>query len=145
MTVPTFTPSTTDRTQASDGLVLLKSGELRLTQNRKQVVFQGESTVLKVVRQVLEGFAKGEAITVQRVTAELTTQQAADLLGVSRPHLVKLLETGKIPFRKVGVQRRVLLSEVKKYHKRLKRQRHKGLDELSVLQQELGLYDGLYN
>jgi excisionase family DNA binding protein len=145
MTVPTFTPSTTDRTQASDGLALLKSGELRLTQNRKQVVFHNESTVLKAVRQVLEGFANGDAITVQRVAAELTTQQAANLLGVSRPHLVKLLETGKIPFRKVGVQRRVLLSDVKKYNKKLKHQRHKGLDQLSALHQEFGMYDGLYH
>lgn len=145
MTIPTFTPNTTDRAQASDGLALLNSGELRLIKNRKQIVFHNESAVLKAVRQVLEGFTNGDAVTVQRVSNELSTQQAADLLGVSRPHLVKLLEAGAIPFRKVGVQRRVLLTDVKKYNKKLKHQRHKGLDELSALQQEFGMYVGFYH
>jgi hypothetical protein len=86
MTIPTFTPNTTDRAQASDGLALLNSGELRLIKNRKQIVFHNESAVLKAVRQVLEGFANGDAVTVQRVSNELSTQQAADLL-VFRAHI----------------------------------------------------------
>jgi hypothetical protein len=58
---------------------------------------------------------------------------------------VKLLEAGAIPFRKVGVQRRVLLTDVKKYNKKLKHQRHKGLDKLSALQQKFGMYDRFYH
>src|ERR1700733_9404578 len=66
----------------------------------------------KLLLEVLSQMARGHVVAVSAIEAELTTQQAAELLGVSRPHLVKLLEAGRVPFRKVGAHRRVKFSDL---------------------------------
>ncbi len=68
--------------------------------------------VLNLLIRVLAQTAAGDAVAVSTVKTELTTQQAADLLNVSRPYLVKLLDQRRIPFRRVGNRRRLLLSDV---------------------------------
>ena len=70
---------------------------------------------------------------------KLSTQQAADLLGVSRPHVVKLLDSGEIPHTKTGKHRRVLLTDVLTYRDRLAARRSDALDELSKLSRDLPL------
>jgi len=83
---------------------------------------------------------RGEPVVILPLESELTTQQAADLLGISRPHLVKLLETGELPFRRVGRHRRVRARDVMAYRERLRKARHRTLDELAREAEELGLY-----
>ncbi len=72
---------------------------------------------------------------------ELTTQQAADILGVSRPTLVKLLEDGTMPFRTIGVYRRIKAAEVFAYLDEERRRQDSALDELVAINQPAGLYD----
>ena len=101
------------------------------------------TVAVRLLCEVLANMARGHPVTLMPLHAELSTQQAADLLGVSRPYFVKLLEAGKIPFRKVGEQRRVLYCDLAAYREREREERHRGLDELVALSEEMGLYDDM--
>lgn len=94
---------------------------------------------VEVLRAVLEQLAQGNAVTVVPAHTELTTQQAADLLNVSRPYLVQLLEEGSIPHRKVGPRRRIRLADLLSYIRRDEERRRETLRELTREAQELGL------
>ena len=94
---------------------------------------------INLLLDILTEMSKGNAITVMPIHAELSTQETAELLNVSRPHLVELLEQGKIPFRKVGTHRRVLAKDVFDYKQRIAEDRLKALDELAAQAQELGM------
>ena len=88
---------------------------------------------------LLTEMAQGNAVTLIPVHAELTTQEAADYLNVSRPYLIKLLEQEKIPFHKVGTHRRVRFTELEAYRKRAEEERRAAMDELAAQAQELGM------
>ncbi len=90
---------------------------------------------------ILSLIAEGKAVTVVPLNKELTTQEAADILNVSRPHLVKLLERGEIPFAKTGTHRRIRFSDLMKYKEHRDFERRRGMAELTQLSQELGLYN----
>lgn len=90
---------------------------------------------------VLTELANGNAVTVAPVHAELTTQQAADLLNVSRPYLIKLLDEERLPYRRVGNRRKVQLVDVLDYKRHDAARRKEILDELTLEAEELGLYD----
>ena len=94
---------------------------------------------LELFARVLAHMAAGQAVSVVPAQAELTTQQAADVLNVSRPYLIKLLDHGKIEFRKVGTHRRVKFSSLMDYQRRDDQRRRASADELSALTQEMGL------
>jgi excisionase family DNA binding protein len=98
-------------------------------------------SVFYVLERVAAVLASGDSITVVPVGKEVTTQQAADLLNVSRQYLVRLLDEGRIPFRKTGKHRRVRVDEVLAFKEKRDKDRRAGLRELSRLTQEFGGYD----
>ena len=90
--------------------------------------------------QILDALADGKGVQIVPKDMELTTQQAADLLNVSRPYLINLLESGKIPFRKVGRHRRVTFEALMEYKRHDDAERRVAADELASLSEELDLY-----
>ncbi len=93
----------------------------------------------ELFQQVLAEMASGNSVTVVPLQAELTTQQAADLLNVSRPYLVGLLKAGDIPHRMIGTKRRVLAIDVLEYREKDSRRRRQLLKELTEEAQTLGI------
>lgn len=93
-----------------------------------------------VLASVAEVLARGDAITIVPVGKELTTQQAADLLNVSRQYLVRLLEAGQIPFSKVGKHRRLRIEDVLAFKAQRDQERRAKLEELTRLSEDLGGY-----
>ncbi|MFN0278798.1 MAG: excisionase family DNA-binding protein [Pyrinomonadaceae bacterium] len=94
--------------------------------------------VERALKQALSFVAEGKDVIVVPESAELSTQQVADLLKVSRPFVVKLLENEEIPFRRVGKHRRVLAADALKYKERIDNKRIKVLEKLAAEAQELG-------
>lgn len=93
----------------------------------------------RMLEQTLSYLAEGKSVVVLAEPAELSTQEAADILRVSRPYLVKLVESGQVPFRRVGKHRRLLTEDVLAYKARLDDDRLKTLEKLAEESQELGL------
>lgn len=93
------------------------------------------------LRDVIGALAQGLAITVAPTHTVLTTGEAADLLGISRPTLVRLLEAGEIPYEQPARHRRVRLDDVLAYQERTRRARAAGMDEMVRDAEDAGLYD----
>lgn len=105
---------------------------------------QGEAVTipigaLRLLVEILTQMAKGNVVSIAPVKKELTTSEAAEILNVSRPYLVDLLESGKIPFRKVGTRRRVLYQDLMEYKNRIDAQREQTLAQLTAQAQELNM------
>lgn len=96
-------------------------------------------SVFYVLARVVEVLERGDAITVVPVEKEITTQQAADILNVSRQYLVRLLDEGKIPFTKTGTHRRLRMEDVLRFKGKRDTERESTLDELAGLSED---YDG---
>mgnify|MGYP006436464495 CR=1 FL=1 len=94
---------------------------------------------LSLLSTIIQNMAEGKSVSIVPSNSEISTQQAADMLNVSRPHLIKLLEAKKIPFKKVGSHRRILLKDIMEYKKQLAKQRETQLDFLSDQAQKLNL------
>jgi excisionase family DNA binding protein len=121
-------------TQTTGDLTLTVTGEGGLTGQ-----IRIPASALRLLFAALSEMACGNGVSLLPLNAELTTQQAADVLNVSRPYLVGLLEKGEMPFRLVGNQRRVRLREVVSYKTRTDIDRRAALNELARLGQEAGV------
>ncbi|MEM8893911.1 MAG: helix-turn-helix domain-containing protein [Bacteroidota bacterium] len=96
---------------------------------------------LKLLAQILKATSQGKPVSIVPLATEMTTQAAAEMLGCSRPHLVKLLDTGKIKHTKVGKHRRVRYEDVETYRQRMKAEQERLLIEMMHDDEALGLYD----
>lgn len=98
-------------------------------------------SVLALFQRMIEILQRGDAVTLAPVHKELTTQQAADILNVSRQYMVRLLEQGKLPHTKTGTHRRVRLDDLMGFKAARDAARLEGLDQLSALSQDYGGYE----
>jgi excisionase family DNA binding protein len=96
---------------------------------------------LQLLAKILKVTGQGKPISIVPVATEVTTQVAADMLGCSRPHLIKLLENGKMDFVKVGRHRRIKIEDVISYKKEMKKIQKENIIKLMEADQESGLYD----
>lgn len=100
-----------------------------------------EGPIAEGVLALLDAVATGETVEIANLPATLTTGQAADLLGVSRPTVVSLVDKGELPATRVGSHRRLRTSDVLAHRERARRARRAALDEVVAISDELGLYD----
>ncbi len=124
----------------SDYIKTTKTLTLQLIDNNKEgkkIVLPPQA--LQLLVGILEHMGQGNAVSLVPIHRELTTQEAADLLNVSRPYLIKLLREGKIPFYKVGTKRRILAEDVLRYKAKIDKKRLKALGALAKQAQELGM------
>jgi len=109
-----------------------------------RIILQGEEILLPeraltYLIEVLSKMSDGKSVDIVAEDAELSTQQAADILNVSRPFIVKILEEGRIPFKKVGKHRRILLQDILRIKEEQSKERESLLERLSKDSQNLGL------
>lgn len=96
---------------------------------------------LKLLSDILKGMSQGKIISIVPIAAEVTTQKAAEILGCSRPHLVKLLDEGKIEYTKVGKHRRIRFEDVMNYRAQLKKDQKQHIIDIMHQDEDSGLYD----
>lgn len=98
-------------------------------------------SALRLLGEILKAMAEGKLFSIVPIATEVTTQAAAEFLGCSRPHLVKLLEEGKIAFTKVGKHRRIKFEDLLKYKKQMKDHQKQNIIDIMNADEEMGLYD----
>jgi excisionase family DNA binding protein len=111
----------------------------RVVDAGKEEILQLPAPAVKMLVRILEEMARGNAVTLIPVHAELTTQEAADMLNMSRPSLIQLLDEGKIEYRKVGTHRRVRFDALISYKRQADAERRAALAELAAYDQEIGI------
>lgn len=136
-----------DRLKANESIDTLQ--KLSKTIDKKSIVkihIEGIEEVVEIpekafslLRRILEKMSEGKTVSLIANDSELTTQEAADILNVSRPYLVSLLNDEKLPFIKVGTHRRILLKDVLAYDRKVKKKRRSILNKLASQAQELNM------
>ena len=134
----TYLPETDDRAELLDFADFMRKLEAHLVEHSSQAALVDPdgtprpipNEIFRILDQVANALAAGEGITVVPQGMSMTTQQAADFLGISRPTLVRLLESGKIPYVQPGRHRRVQLEDLVDYQKQFRAERRQALREL---------------
>lgn len=145
-------PTTEERAAASTAaraLSRLSSGSTSIRIQPEREEGQAEeiepitlpANIFRVLIKLLVEMGNGNAVAIVPVSAELTTQQAADLMNVSRPHLISLLDKGELNFRMVGTHRKLKARDVLAYNDKAKLARRGHLEKMVELDQADGLYD----
>lgn len=143
---PTTLPTESDATLAQETCRLLaprvrSSAPLsfRFLDASKEETLRIPAPAVKMLVRILEEMALGNAVTLTPIHAELTTQEAADMLNISRPSLIQLLDDGKIEYRKIGTHRRIRFERVMAYKRAADAERRAALAELAAYDQEIGI------
>jgi excisionase family DNA binding protein len=142
--MPTL-PSDADVILARRTSRILASGTGRKAPSRLRVLDEDgvavelPASAVVMLQRILEEMARGNTVTVLPVQAELTTQESADLLNISRPSLIQLLDDGRIEYRRVGTHRRIRFASLLKFKRRADADRRAALAELAAYDQELGI------
>ncbi len=145
--LPSTLPSEADISVAKESSRLLESHLKKgapmqlqiLDGNAKQATVKLPAPAVGLLLRILEEMARGNAVTIVPIHAELTTQEAADLLNISRPSLIQLLDEGRIVYRRVGTHRRVRFESLMQYKRQADSARRAALAELAAYDQELGI------
>jgi excisionase family DNA binding protein len=111
----------------------------RVLDASKEETLRIPAPAVRMLVRILEEMARGNAVTLIPVHAELTTQEAADMLHISRPSLIQLLDEGKIEYRKVGTHRKVRFEALMAYKRAADAERRAALAELAAYDQEIGI------
>lgn len=134
---------------------ILSPGDIALAQqsSRNLAAFSGQKLTVSVgdtsialpapaaemLVKMLTEMGEGNAVTLVPVRAQITTEQAAHFLGVSRPFVIKQLKTGKLPFQKVGSHRRIAFADLLKFRQEMQKESNAAMDELLAQAQELDM------
>jgi len=113
--------------------------EIEIEETQEKIILPVKA--LKLLSEILKAMSEGKPVSIVPMATEVTTQKAAELLGCSRPHLVKLLEEGKIEYTKIGKHRRIKYEDIIRYKQKMKEEQKKHLIEIMNADEELGLYD----
>ena len=139
-------PTPTEAKQAKEASRVLSSRLRSKSALRFRVVgvpadetFAIPASAIKMLLRILDEMGRGNAVTIIPVRPELTTQESADMLGISRPSLIQLLDEGKIEFGKAGTHRRVRFESLMGYKRQVHADRLAALNELSAYDQEIGI------
>ncbi|MFB2970830.1 helix-turn-helix domain-containing protein [Aerosakkonema sp. BLCC-F183] len=133
-------PEEVDAIAKLSQILSLETSQIKLVGSNGEELLISES-VRSMLRQVVRAIADGKTITLTPSNCELTTQEAADILNISRPFLIKLLEEEQIPYIKVGKHRRIRYEDLMKYKKQRDEKRDKMLTQLIQMSQEAGFYE----
>ena len=112
--------------------------QLQVAGDKKQQSIDLPVPAVQLLSKILGHMAEGEAVTVVPTSKMLSTHEAADMLNVSRPFLIKLLDKGTIPCQRVGTHRRVRMQDVLSYKLSMRQARIQAMDEMAELSQEIG-------
>jgi excisionase family DNA binding protein len=121
--------------EASRAISRVQPEELRVKVDDTELVLPRAAT--KLIHHLLTEMSLGNAVTLIPIHAELTTQEAADFLNVSRPYLIRQLEQGRIPYHMVGTHRRIRFQDLESFRSETEKKRQETMDELAAQAQEL--------
>ncbi|MCF1716676.1 helix-turn-helix domain-containing protein [Flavihumibacter sp. RY-1] len=141
-------PSKLDQKVASESYGALASVIEQINSDQPEIEIEetGEKikiplSAIKLLGEILKSMGQGKLISIVPVATEVTTQYAAEILGCSRPHLVKLLEEGKIAYTKVGKHRRIKFDDIINFKEQMKEQQKQNIIDIMNADEEAGLYD----